>query len=107
MQKALKWLDARKVKYEFHNYKESGLDKPTLEFWLKQFPIDKLINLRSTTFKELTDMEKASISNKPKAIALMMNNTSIIKRPVWDFGNGKFLLGWDEKELSKHLAELV
>src|SRR5580692_10663291 len=87
MQKAFKWLDAQKQKYEFHNYKESGIDKATLQLWLQHFPTDKLINTRGTTFRELTDDQKASITNKTKAIALMIENTSLIKRPVWDFGN--------------------
>jgi arsenate reductase len=101
MQKAFKWLDGRQVKYTFHNYKERGIDKATLETWLKHFPTDKLINTKGTTYRALTDDEKNSISNKPKAIALMMANTSLIKRPVWDFGNGQFFLGWNEEELSK------
>ena len=103
MQKAFKWLGAKKIVYSFHNYKESGIDKPTLELWLKHFPTDKLINTKGTTYRELTDTEKASITNKQKAITLMMKNTSLIKRPVWDLGNGKFFLGWDEKELNKLL----
>ena len=84
MQKAIKWLDANKVKYHFHDYKESGIDKDTIEVWLQHFPIDKVINLRSTTYKELTDSERESIADKSKAIALMMKYNSIIKRPVWD-----------------------
>ncbi len=103
MQKAFKWLDAKGVAYNFHNYKESGIDKATLEVWLKHLPADKLINTKGTTYRALTDSEKASIINKSKAIALMIKNTSLIKRPVWDFGNGTFFLGWDEKELSKLL----
>ena len=103
MQKAFKWLDAKKLKYTFHNYKESGIDKATLELWLQHFPTDKLINTKGTTYRELTDTEKSSITNKSKAITLMMNNTSLIKRPVWDFGNGTLFLGWDENELNKLL----
>jgi arsenate reductase len=103
MQKAFKWLDAKKVKYEFHNYKEVGIDKATLQTWLQHFATDKLINTKGTTYRALTDEEKASIASKPKAVALMINNTSLIKRPVWDFGNGKFFLGWDEKEVAKLL----
>lgn len=103
VQKAIKWLDAKKVQYTFHNYKESGIDKATLEIWLKHFPADKLINTRSATYRALTDSEKTSITNKSKAIALMMNHNSIIKRPVWDFGNGNYFLGWDEQELGKIL----
>lgn len=103
MQKAMKWLDAKGISYEFHNYKDSGIDKDTLSRWLKQFPVDKLINTRGTTYKELTDAEKASITDRPKAITLMIAHTSIIKRPVWDFGNGKYFLGWNEKELTELL----
>jgi arsenate reductase len=103
MQKAVKWLNAKKLKFEFHDYKESGIDKASIEIWLKHFPIDKLINMRSTTYRELNESDKASINNRSKAIALMMTHTSVIKRPVWDFGNGKFFLGWDEKELAKML----
>ena len=101
MQKALRWLDAEKVKYEFHNYKESGIDKATLQVWLQHFATDKLINTKGTTYRALTDEEKASITNKSKAIALMIKSPSLIKRPVWDFGNGNFFLGWDEKEVAK------
>ncbi len=101
MQKALKWLDARGAAYVFHNYKESGIDKDTLTLWLKHFPTDKLINTKGTTYKALSEADKASIVSKPKAIALMMANTSLIKRPVWDLGNGTFFLGWDEKALSE------
>ena len=101
MQKAFKWLDAKKIPYEFHDYKESGIDKPTIQLWLKQLPLDKVVNTKSTTYRALTDAEKASVTNKSKAIALMIKNTSLIKRPVWDFGNGKLFLGWDENELNK------
>ena len=101
MQKAFKWLDAKKVVYEFHNYKESGIDKATLGQWLEHFPTDKVINIKSTTFRTLSDSEKAGIGTKAKAIALMMKNTSLIKRPIWDLGNGKLFIGWDEQELSK------
>lgn len=106
MQKAFKWLDARGLKYEFHNYKESGIDKARLELWLKHFPIDKLVNTKSTTYRALNDSEKAGIGNKTKAIALMIKNTSLIKRPVWELENGKFFLGWDENEISKLLLTL-
>lgn len=101
MQKAMKWLDARGTEYVFHNYKESGIDKATITEWLKHLPLDKVVNLRSTTYKELTAEEKAGVTDKTKAIALMMKHNSLIKRPLWDFGNGKFYLGWNEKELSE------
>ena len=96
MQKAFKWLDSRNLAYTFHDYREAGIDKASIELWLQHFPIDKLINTRSTTFRELGDEAKNSIASRSKAIALMMKHTTVIKRPVWDFGNGNFFLGWDE-----------
>lgn len=104
MQKAFKWLDAKKIKYAFHDYKVSGIDKATLELWLQHFPTDKLVNTKSTTYRGLTDKEKTSITNKAKAIELMIKYNSLIKRPVWDFGNGNFFLGWDEKALDNTVS---
>ncbi len=101
MQKAFKWLDAKKLEYTFHDYRESGIDKASIERWLQHFPVNKLINLKSTTYKDLANEEKSSIEDTPKAIALMMKYTTVIKRPVWDFGNDKFLLGWDESKVQE------
>ncbi len=103
MQKALKWLTANNLTFTFHDYKVSGIDKSTIAEWLKHFPADKVINTKGTTYKGLSDTEKADVTNKSKAINLMIKNTSLIKRPVWDLGNGSFFLGWDEKELSSIL----
>lgn len=105
MQKALKWLDAKKLKYTFHDYKESGIDKATIEHWLKHLPLDKVVNTKSTTYRGLTDIEKASVTNKAKAMSLMIKNTSLIKRPVWDFGNNTYFLGWDEKAVADLIAK--
>lgn len=101
MQKAIKWLDANQVSYSFHNYKTAGITAPALRLWLQHFPASKLINTKSTTYKALTDEQKASIDNPEKAIEIMLQNHSVIKRPVWDLGNGNFYLGWNEAELSK------
>ena len=105
MQKALKWLQARGVKYEFHNYKEAGIDRDTLEVWLLQFPANQLINTKSTTFRALSEDDRAGIDNHEKALDLMQQHNSIIKRPVWDFGNGTFFLGWKEQEIAQLLPE--
>jgi arsenate reductase len=101
MQKAMKWLDKHKIEFRFHNYKEEGIDKATLDLWLKHLPLDKLINRQSATYRALTDSEKADTISKPKAIKLMMKYYTLIKRPVWDLGDGSFFLGWDEEELSR------
>ncbi|MFM2047948.1 MAG: hypothetical protein RI955_494 [Bacteroidota bacterium] len=96
MKKAFKWLDAEGVKYHFHNYKEAGIDKATIEKWLKHLPLEKLVNSKGTTFRSLTEQEKADSKIPTKAIALMIKNPSLIKRPIVDLGNDKFLVGFAE-----------
>lgn len=102
MQKAMKWMDAKGIKYVFHDYREKGVDATKVKIWLQHLPADKLINLRSTTYRELPEAEK-DISTQNKAIKLMMAHNSAIKRPLWELDNGQYFLGWDEKKLSELL----
>jgi arsenate reductase len=104
MKKAFVWLDKHKIKYSFHNYKESGIDAETIELWLKKIPMEQLINMKSTTWREQSEESKKSISNPKKAITMMMENTSVIKRPLVVFGKEKYLLGFKEEEWLKNLA---
>ncbi|MBL7719706.1 MAG: ArsC family reductase [Flavipsychrobacter sp.] len=101
MQKAMKWLEANGVAYQFHDYRESGIDRKTITNWLKHLPVEKVINTRSTTFRELPPEEREAISGKEAAIKLIMASPTVVKRPLWDFGGDSFFLGWDEKEIQK------
>ena len=98
MQKAMKWLTANNFKFEFHNYKESGISPDVLATWLKHIPADKLINTKSATYRALAESDRQkALSSNAEAIKIMMDNNSIIKRPLIDLGNNKYLLGWDDK----------
>lgn len=81
VKKARVWLDGHGVAYAFHDYKKQGIDKPVLEGWVKQVGWEILLNRAGTTFKKLPDADKAGITER-KAIALMLANPSMIKRPV-------------------------
>jgi arsenate reductase len=103
MKKAFTWLDANKVEYRFHNYRADGISSEKIQEWFKVHPIDKVINLNSTTFKELTEKQRASIKDPAKAIKLIQENTSIVKRPLFEYKKG-ILLGfkaavWEEELL--------
>ena len=98
MQKALKYLDAKNIKYVFHNYKMEGLDEKTLEYWFNYLPLAKIINTKSSTYKKLSDQEKVAVLNKSEAMKLIIANTSMIKRPLFEFGEGKFLVGFNLDE---------
>src|ERR1700754_4680446 len=92
MKKARAWLDKRGVDYAFHDYKSEGIDKAHLEKWAKDAGWETLLNRAGTTFRKLPDKDKDNITEK-KAIALMLAQPSMIKRPVLDVG-GKLTVGF-------------
>ena len=100
MQKAFKWLDAHQITYTFHDYKKESISKEKIEEWLKYFPITELINTKGITYKKLSDEEKLSITNKNKAIELMIQKTSMIKRPILEMKDG-LMLGFKLEEWEK------
>ena len=93
MKKARAWLDKESVEYVFHDYKVSGIDKKKLEIWAKKAGWETLLNRAGTTFRKLPEKEKENIAEK-KAIALMLEQPSMIKRPVLELPGGKLLVGF-------------
>ncbi len=85
MKKAFKWLDDHGVDYEFHDYKKASLDEKQLKAWVKQLGWESLVNRRGTTWRKLPEVDREDI-NDAKAIKLMLDNLSLIKRPVLDTG---------------------
>ncbi|MFC0242512.1 ArsC family reductase [Rhodopseudomonas telluris] len=89
MKKARAWLDGHGVAYDFHDYKTAGIDKAHLTRWVKQVGWETLLNRAGTTFRKLPDVDKEGLT-ETKAIALMLAQPSMIKRPVLE--TGKMLL---------------
>lgn len=96
VKKARTWLDARGVAYAFHDYKKLGIDAATLNRWVDAVGWEPLLNGAGTTFKKLPDADKVGI-DRNKAIALMIDHNSTIKRPVVE-GGGKLLVGFKPDE---------
>lgn len=76
------WLKNHDIGYEFHDYKKKGISQEKLDAWLTQVSYEKLINRAGTTYKNLSDEEKNAIIDNKSAIELMLNKTSVIKRPI-------------------------
>jgi arsenate reductase len=93
MKKARGWLDKQGVDYAFHDYKTAGIDRERLERWSKKVGWETLLNRAGTTFRKLSDKDKQGIDEK-KAVALMLAQPSLIKRPVLDLGGGRLLVGF-------------
>ena len=93
MKKARAWLDNHSVAYAFHDYKTAGIERAKLEGWARAVGWETLLNRAGTTFRALPEADKAGLS-ETKAIALMVAQPSMIKRPVLDLGGGKLLVGF-------------
>jgi arsenate reductase (glutaredoxin) len=96
MKKAFSWLDKHGVTYAFHDYKKAGADRKQLEQWCKAFGWETVLNRAGTTFRKLPDQEKEGL-NAGKAIKLMLEQPSMIKRPVLDTGR-RVLVGFKPDE---------
>jgi Spx/MgsR family transcriptional regulator len=94
MKKARAWLDARGVAYELHDYKATGIDKPRLTRWCKAIGWETLLNRAGTTFRQLPERDRADLT-EAKAVALMLSQPSMIKRPVLQLPSGQLLVGFN------------
>lgn len=92
MKAARAWLDKRGVVFSFHDYKTAGIDRGRLQHWCKKVGWETLLNRSGTTFRKLPDKDKDNVTEK-KAIALMLAQPGMIKRPVLDVG-GKLTVGF-------------
>lgn len=83
MKKAFTKLDELNVSYEFHDYKKQGIDKESVQRWVAELGIDKVLNKRGTTWRKLEDEQKQTAdASVDSAIDLLVANTSMIKRPI-------------------------
>jgi arsenate reductase len=96
MKKARAWLAEHGIEVAFHDYKKDGVDRAQLERWIREVGWEVLLNRAGTTFRKLPDAEKQSVDQK-KAIALMLAQPSLIKRPVLEIGSRKPLVGFSRE----------
>lgn len=98
VKKAISWLEANQISYEFHDYKKKGISPEKLREWCGQTGAELLINRKGTTWRKFDDGQKEKAEEQKQAIELMATHTSVIKRPLIE-QNGQILaIGFDEKE---------
>jgi len=98
VKKARKWLDAQGLEYSFHDYKKEGADADNLERWADRAGWEVLLNRRGTTFRKLDEADKADMTRE-KALSLLAEHTSMIKRPVAETDDGdRVLVGFAQSE---------
>ena len=104
VKKARQWLADNGIDYTFHDFKKQGIDAERLSAWAEQVPLAKLVNRQGTTWRALPDAAKTAADTRDGAIALMREQTSVIKRPVleWD---GKVGVGVSETDWAERFGK--
>ncbi|MBF9234033.1 arsenate reductase [Microvirga sp. BT350] len=104
MKKARAWLDERGVAYAFHDYKVVGIDRPRIESWIRGVGWEALLNCAGTTFRKLPEADKAGL-DESRAVVLMLDQPSMIKRPVLEVA-GRLLVGFSAEKYEEAFAHL-
>lgn len=93
VKKAREWLESRQLAYEFHDFKKQGITQPLLEHWIAQVGWEILVNKNGTTWRKLDLVTQFAVVDAHAAIALMLAQPSVIKRPVLD-KDGRISVGF-------------
>jgi arsenate reductase (glutaredoxin) len=102
VKKALDWLSKNNIEYEFHDYKKLGISPAKLQQWSDRIGWELLLNKKGTTWKMLEPEAQKSITDRNSAFKLMIEKTSVIRRPIIESGDG-VLLGFDETKYAETL----
>ncbi len=105
MKKARAWLADHDISYRFHDYKAAGVERRTLEAWAAKVGWEVLLNRAGTTFRKLPEKDKEGLTRE-KAIDLMCQQPSMVKRPVLD-GDGKLIVGFKPEIYDRELGAEV
>jgi Spx/MgsR family transcriptional regulator len=98
VKRARDWLGARRVPFEFHDFKKSGVPADRLAAWVAAAGWERVLNRKGTTWRKLDAARQASVVDAASAQALMRDQASVIKRPVVEWGDGRITVGFDEAE---------
>ena len=96
VKKARKWLEAHEIEYQFHDFRVDGLTTEMIENWFSIVSWESLVNKRSTTWRQLDDARKEAIDEQ-SAATLLLENPTLIKRPVLEIGS-EVVVGFSEED---------
>ena len=100
VRKARKWLEAEGVDYQFHDFKKQGVTEEALRDWISQAGLDTVLNRRGTTWRKLPESDREAI-DEPKTIKLLMEHSSMVKRPVLQLDDGTIHVGFKPEQYAE------
>lgn len=95
VKKARAWLDGQGVAYEFHDFRKAGVPVDRLGAWSRAAGWEKLVNRQGTTWRKLDPARQAAVRDEASARDLMLEQPSVIKRPVVEWPGGRVTIGFD------------
>jgi len=104
MKKAFDFLQEKGVAFEFFDYKKQKPTAELLQEFLEKIELSKLVNKQGTTFRKMLDDQKAALEKKETAIPILIQNSSLIKRPVIVYSDSSITLGFDPVEIGSKIA---
>lgn len=104
VKKARDWLTDHQLDYEFHDFKKQGVNAELLNNWLQQMPWEKLVNRSGMTWRKLSEAEKAAVIDAASALNLMLEKSSVIKRPVLVNNGAIISVGFTEANYKELIA---
>lgn len=104
MKKTFNFLEEKGVDYEFTDYKKVAISPELLEGFLKKSPLEALVNKKGTTYRKMDDAQKVALEKAETAIPILIENPSMIKRPLITYPDGSQTLGFDKENITSHLS---
>ena len=103
MKKAFDFLSEKGVAYEFIDYKKQKPTKELLKGFLEKTPLETLVNKQGTTYRKMDDTQKIALEKEETAIPILIENSSMIKRPVITYSDGSLTLGFVPEKIEEKL----
>jgi Spx/MgsR family transcriptional regulator len=103
VKRARAWLAGQGAAVQFHDFKKAGLPEAALDAWIAAVGWERLLNRKGTTWRQLDEATRAAVVDATSARALMLAQTSVIKRPVVAWPDGNVTVGFDPAEFSRRL----
>jgi arsenate reductase (glutaredoxin) len=104
VKRARAWLNGQGVAYAFHDFKKNGVPEPRLDVWLQTLGHELLINRQGTTWRKLSSDERDAVEDNSSARVLMLEHSSVIKRPVMEWADGEITVGFSERIFAARCA---
>lgn len=104
IKKARLWLDDKGIAFQFHDYRTDGIDDQLLNQFIQHLDWELLVNKRGTTWRKLSDEQKAAVKDAESAKAVLLAEPAMIKRPILVSSDGRYLLGFSDSDYQQFTA---